>query len=239
MNKIIEMYNNMKQPLISEKMRAKILAEQYYKDFYNYTYPPINEHVALMLQSIEENEANIEAAIAEYHEDVQHCDVRLHEYTDQFSWDKLINNEYNNLIRSRNLLACDGFCICISPKAGTIKYKELISLTMKLAQCELVKSFFFYIEFYTDGSPEGNKPHIHLYGIPHNQNHKVRNSIRSYLVSIFRKHKPNIHMERKMDITYGREYISAPASTPEKQSMKAKDAVQRKYLGLEDYYTYN
>lgn len=242
MNKIKEIYNEMKTPLIPPILKARIMAEQYYKDFHSYDYKPIREHVSLMFKAIEENEINLLKAQKEYEEDLKNGhDVRLHEYTDQYDWDKLINNEYNDYIRARNIEQCDGFTICISPKAGTITYKELIELTMKAEKCPLIKSFFFYIEFYTNGSPEGNKPHIHLYGLPVKQTHKIRNSIRSYMVAMFKKYKPNINIQltRKKDITYGREYIRAPESTPEKQALKNKDAEARLDLGIEDYYTYN
>lgn len=247
MKKINEMYKNIQPKKIAPQDTQRLRALSFYGSCSTltdeYTYRPIVLHIQAMLESIEENERLFQEAIADWRED---CDnsknwespIKLHDYTKECSWENLINNEYNRAIRHHNISMVDGFTICISPKALSITYTELLDLTAKLECSPLVKQFFYYIEFYTDGSPQGDKPHIHIYGVPHKQTYKNRNAIRSYLVSIFKKYKKttNISIERKKDITYGHYYITAPESDEKKKKNKVKDEAKRKELGIPDYF---
>ena len=227
--------------------KAKLEIKQLYP--HTYTAYKIVKHIELMEFSIKDNIVQIEEATAEFNEDMEiyKQDLRLarnnpswcetvngelkrsptlpilEDYTSDYNWDNLIINEYNLEISTFYKKKVSGFMICISPKADSIDYKELLKLTAKLGSCPHVKRAVYYIEFYTDGSPNGNKPHIHLYGIPNDTSSKTINKIRSYTVAIFKKVNPNIICSKKHDITYGEAYISAIASTHAKQELKRRD----------------
>lgn len=130
-------------------------------------------------------------------------------------------------------LRVQGASITISPKENTISWEDLLAKTKKIIDCDYIKDAEYWIEFYTDGCPTGNKPHIHMYA--HLTDINLVNTVASYIRSKFKKTSCSI--EKKHDITYGvLHYLEGRASEDAKKKFKKLDKLKRKKLKIPETF---
>lgn len=130
-------------------------------------------------------------------------------------------------------LRVQGASISISPKEDTISWEDLLAKTKKIIDCDHIKDAQYWIEFYTDGCPTGNKPHIHMYA--HLTDINLVNTVASYIRSKFKKTSCSI--EKKHDITYGvLHYLEGRASLDAKKKFKKLDKIKRAKLNIPDVF---
>ena len=209
-----------------------------------WTDPDILEHIELLKQK--QPEAKF-TDFDEYlkSENLSYSDLTENEDGGRTNWYKYYTGAFEDQPKTRHLtpndlkiakilkLRVQGASITISPKENTISWEDLLAKTKKIIDCDYIKDAQYFIEFYTDGCPTGNKPHIHMYA--HLTDINLVNTVASYIRSKFKKTSCSI--EKKHDITYGvKDYLEGKASLDAKKKFKKLDKIKRAKLNIPDVF---